>query len=307
MRCVHIDSQRRHAMSTNAIKIDHILCPTDLSMRSQLTLHFASGLASQLKAKLTACHFSPTVWLAAGYGLGGKRNEIEQQMAQTITAGRNGSAPRYAASVFENSVDTARDILDITKETAADLIVMKSRKGVASALHYGSMVERITRGSAVPVLLLPTNFLDSHTEEKNLNFRQVLFDYDFSEATDQLFPFAMVLTEGFNANLHLLTVLEPPHAGALKEVRSRDLLQNATKQRLEHLAESELNLSLNSTAAVEWGKHAETVLKYAENNEIDLICTTLPPAYFYYEKLYCAYLGQLLQSAKCPILALRSV
>ena len=48
-------------------------------------------------------------------------------------------------------------------------------------------------------------------------------------------------------------------------------------------------------------------LSFLLKREIDLVCTTLSPAYFYYDKLYCAYLGQLLQSAKCPILALRSV
>ena len=294
-------------MLTTQKKINHLLCPTDLSPRSQLTLRFAAGLASQLGAKITACHFSPTVWLTGGHALGGKRNEIEQQIAGAITNGRNGSAPRYTASVFENSVDPARDILDLAKTSAADLIVMKARKGIASALHYGSIVERTTRASTVPILILPTAFLDGPGGTKDLKFKQVLFDYDFSEATDQLFPIAMALTEGLNAKLYLLAVLEPPKAKAGEEIRSRELLQNATRLRLENLADAELNSSLDSEAAVVWGTHAQTVLEYAEKNEIDLICTTLPPAYFYFDKLYCAYLGQLLQSAKCPILALRSV
>lgn len=297
-------------MTKPNIRINHILCPTDLSDRSQRTLSFASGIAARLSAKVTACHFSPMVWLSAGYGLKTKRSEIEQQMTDAIRGSRNGSAPRFAASVFENSVDAARDILDLAKQQNADLIVLKARKGVYSAMHYGSIVERITRGSSIPLLLFPTNFLDSNSALTDVDFNEVLFDYDFSEATDKLFPVAMSLTEGFRANLHLLAVLEPPKGESsdpLRATQSRSMLQSATQQRLEHLAGNEVNKSLNSQAAVEWGKHAEKVLEYAKKHSIDLICTTLPPALFYYEKLYCAYLGQLLQSAKCPILTLRSV
>jgi hypothetical protein len=82
---------------------------------------------------------------------------------------------------------------------------------------------------------------------------------------------------------------------------------NATQNKLDQLVQNEVGMAAHSPATVAWGKHSRSVLKYADENNIDLICTTLPSAYFYYEKLYCAYLGQLLQSAKCPRLALRSV
>jgi hypothetical protein len=57
---------------------------------------------------------------------------------------------------------------------------------------------------------------------------------------------------------------------------------------------------------VEWGRHAETVLRYAKTHHIDLICTALAPPHFYFEKLYSAYLGSLLKSATCPILVKQS-
>jgi hypothetical protein len=159
-------------------------------------------------------------------------------------------------------------------------------------------------------LILPTRFLEDHSNEEDIEFKEVLFDYDFSEATDQLFPVAMALTEGYHANLHLLSVLEPPKAEAIETrqtASSRDMLLNATQQKLDRLVLSEAGNTSHSSASVTWGKHANSILKYVDDNDIDLICTTLSPAYFYYDKLYCAYLGQLLQSAKCPILALRAV
>ena len=58
--------------------------------------------------------------------------------------------------------------------------------------------------------------------------------------------------------------------------------------------------------AVEWGRHAETVLKRAKDHDVDLICTALHQPHFYFEKLYSTYLGSLLQSAQCPILVKQS-
>jgi nucleotide-binding universal stress UspA family protein len=292
-------------------KIKHILCPTDLSAKSQLTLNYASGIASRLSARITACHCSPTAWFSHDQDIWGKRRrEIDQQMIDTIKGDRNGSSPAFDTSIFDQSFDPAKDILHLAKDIDVDLIVLKARKSMFSALHYGSIVERIARGSNVPVLLLPTRFLETHPNNKDIDFHQVLFDYDFSEATDRLFPTAMALTDSFRANLHLLAVLEPPRAETVEvqqTAMSRDLLINATQQKLDHLAGSDLGNGIQSPATVAWGKHAKSVLEYTEKNKIDLICTTLSPTHFYYEKLYCAYLGQLLQSAKCPILALRSV
>lgn len=295
-------------MKTDQIR--HILCPTDLSPKSQSAVTVAAGIASHLSARLTACHCVGTNWFTADHAMPkSHREKIEGDIREAIVGTWNGSSPDWDIRVVEHSDDPARDILRVASELGVEMIVLKARKGVRSALHYGSMVERITRGAAVPVLLLPSKYLET-LEPHKINFRQVLFDYDFSETTDKLFPFAMELTKGFNANLHLLAVLEPPKAGSAEIAQtrsSRDKLQSATQQKLNHVADSGADKLISTEAVVEWGKHADTVLRYMENNNIDLICTTLSPAYFYYEKLYCAYLGQLLQSAKCPILALRSV
>ena len=309
-RCVDVCGAHS-SMKSSPVKIEHILCPTDLSSRSQLTLNFASGIAARLSAKITACHFSETAWFANDQSVETVRKmDIERSLVDVIKGERNGSAPEFGVTVSQASYDPSRDILELADELDVDLIVMKARRGVYSALHYGSLVERVTRGSRVPVLLLPTRFLDSHPRADEIDFNEVLFDYDFSEATDRLFPLAMALTEGFNAHLNLLAVLEPPAAESVEAahaITSQAMLKSVTQQKLNQLIDSRTSDAFDSQATVTWGRHADTVLSYAERQNVDLICTTLPPAYFYYEKLYCAYLGQLLQSANCPILALRSV
>jgi nucleotide-binding universal stress UspA family protein len=290
------------------MRIDHIFCPTDLSPRSQAVLAFAAGIAERMNAKLSACHCASSLWFTPGQHMPDQRRaEIVSQMGEAVLKNR---AVNWNPVVFEKSLDPAADILAFAREQDVDLIVMKARRSVFSALHFGSIVERVTRGAQVPVLLLPSRFVESIEDSHSLpNFREVLFDYDFSETTDKLFPTAMALTSRYRANLHLLSVLEPPPAFAVEAAQfsvSKTML-SAMRHRLDHIVGSASSSGISSPATVEWGDHAETVLAYAAQKNVDLICTTLSPPYYYFEKLYCAYLGRLLRSAQCPILTLRSV
>lgn len=294
-------------------RLERVLCPTDLSPWSQAALTFAAGIAARLSAKLTACHCASSVWFTPGQRMPDERRaEIESLLREAVlTSCAECGQPDWEPVIIEGSFDPAADILSLAREKRADLVVMKARKSVFSAFHYGSIVERVTTGARSPVLLLPSRFLDSMDPSVPAEFRQVLFDYDFSEANDKLFPVAMSLTAGYRANLHLLSVLEPPDQSSVETAQigaSKDLLRAATRQRLDRLiASDQRNMIRMAPRTVEWGRHADTVLSYASRQDIDLICTTLSPPFYYFEKLYCAYLGKLLQSAACPILLLRSV
>jgi nucleotide-binding universal stress UspA family protein len=274
---------------------------------------FAAGIAAMLSAKLIACHCATSIWFTPDQHIPEeRRTAIESGIREAILkAGDTGPVPEYEVSIIERSFEPAAALLDLSKKKKADLIVMKARKGVFSAFHFGSIVERVTTGAQVPVLILPAKFIDGlEGRSTRPEFKQVLFDYDFSEATDRLFPFAMSLTAGYHANLHLLSVLEPPRVSNVEVAAvgsSRNMLSVATQNRLENVASHGYRNMISVPATVEWGRHAETVLSYAAKNQIDLICTTLSPPYYYLEKFYCAYLGKLLLSARCPILVLRSV
>lgn len=291
--------------------IKHILCPTDLSLNSQKALGFASTLAGDLSAQLTACHVLRAPWFSPSIELSENKKEIEEKISAPIERANFGTENtlRWRASVIDNSFDPSRDILNLAKETNVDLIVMKARPGVMSAFRFGSIVERVIAASPCPVLLFPTRFLDRHEPEvDHLRFERILFDYDFSQATDELYRLVRSMSDGLAAELHVLSVLEPPtelspEFAAVGE--SRSVLQRATRQKLDNVLGGSTNAAVKT--AVEWGDHAETVLQYAADHNTDLICTTLSPPYYSFEKFYSVYLGQLLKSAKCPILVKQSV
>ena len=302
-------------MRTASAKIESIICPTDLSPRSQLAVGLAANLASRLSARLTAVHCRPGTWFGGETHL--SETEIDE-INQKVEDGARCGMPYFPDDldletvVFEGGADAATDIVRLARETSADLLVMKARRGVFSALHFGSIVERVTRTAPCPVLLLPNRFLDIWDGEVcSFKFREILFDYEFSETTNRLLPVAMALSEGLSANLHLLSVLEPPPAPVAAEMTqaglSRSILHAATNEKLNRVISTSAISNVHLPATVEWGKHAQTVLRYAAKHEIDLICTTLMAPQVYFDRLYCIYLGQLLQRARCPILVMRAV
>ena len=290
-----------------SMKIRHVLCPTDLSEKSQKALGFAAGLAETLHADLTACHCAPANWFTAENRLPVEEHQlIKSTIKERITScEKDKSTLTWRSMVIENSFDPARDILNLIREADADLVVMKARPSVLSAFRFGSIVERIVEGSQRPVLILPSRFLaDKDPAADELKFRRVLFDYDFSDSNDQLFRVATGLTRDYRAHLQMLSVLEPTFAST--EVApvgfSKTRVQTIVRRRIDDVLQAEGMSVMDVPTTVEWGRHAETVLRHAKTHDIDLICTTLAPAHFYFEKIYSAYLGRLLASAHTPIL-----
>jgi nucleotide-binding universal stress UspA family protein len=237
--------------------------------------------------------------------------KIDAAINKEITQNQEADGmPRVRTMIIENSFDPAKDILNIANETNVDLVVMKARPGVLSALHFSSIVERVVRRAACPVLLLPSKFIDERSSAaEGPEFRRILFDYDFSFATDELFRAAGALTRGYDAELHMLSVLEPPRAsprGLAFAGTSPALLQSAVRAKLDGALRG-CTAGPGTALAVQWGSHAETVLRYAREHSIDLICTTLAQPSLSVEKLYRVYLGELLRSSRCPVLVKQSV
>jgi nucleotide-binding universal stress UspA family protein len=293
-------------------KLDRILCPSDLSEKSQKVLGFATRLSETLNAELTACHCAPATWFTAENRLSkDEYKKLRSILKEQIVASEDPSGNLHWSSiVIENSFDPATDILALARESSADLIVMKARPGILSAFRFGSIVERIVENSPCPVLLLPSSFLakrDPRTEP--FEFQRILFDYDSSKATDELFKVANTMTHDYHAELHVLSVLKPMFNEVTEAApvrQSRTSVQTIIRRRLDEALHAEGRSVMDVPTSVEWGGHAETVLSYAKAHQIDLICTTLAPAHFYFEKIYSTYLGSLLKSATCPILVKHS-
>ena len=285
--------------------VQHVLCPTDLTPKSQRTIAFAGQLASVSGARLTTFHSMDDTWLhqsADDFAVG--KRAVRQQIFDCFAA-----EEIEIDVIVEKGSNPASEIIRFVRELDVDLLVMKARRGASSAFHFGSIVERVVSDVRCPVLLLPSAFLEENDPKLNkLNFRQILFDYDFSQATDELFHLTNALTRNYDSDLHVLSVLEPPvvfgvDPDQLESSKSR--LKNAVRERLSSVVRQESLVDVPTT--VEWGSHTDKILNYARANETDLICTALPAPSHFFEKIYRFYLGQLLTSAPCPVLVKQCV
>src|SRR5215203_7147660 len=111
--------------------IQHILCPSDLSAKSQEVLGFATRLAETLHARLTACHCAPVNWFTSENRLPKEEcDRMKRVIKDRITQCQGPlSSLAWQSVIIENSFNPARDIRNFAQECEVDLIVMKARPG----------------------------------------------------------------------------------------------------------------------------------------------------------------------------------
>jgi nucleotide-binding universal stress UspA family protein len=108
-------------------------------------------------------------------------------------------------------------------------------------------------------------------------FKKVLFPIDFSECSEKVFPKALQTAKTFDARLYLLFVARDISYLTNIDV-SRDLLMNtvaevarAGEKQMEAFCDKYLNGFSNYETKVVIGSPEEEILKYADDQGIDLI------------------------------------
>jgi len=135
-----------------------ILVPTDLSNRSEVAVDYGASLAEKFGANLVLFTNvnGPEEQELADYGrVEGLSIGDAADAALKLTAHTN-YPDKEVARIVRFDDQAADGILAAAEESSADLIVMAShgRTGM-SRWMLGSVAEKIVRGSAVPVLIVP--------------------------------------------------------------------------------------------------------------------------------------------------------
>lgn len=108
-------------------------------------------------------------------------------------------------------------------------------------------------------------------------YKKILFPIDFSECSEKIFPDALQMAEAFGARLYLLFVARDISYLTTIDV-SRDLLMNtvaevarAGEKQMEAFCDQNIKGFSNYETKVVMGNPAEEILKYAEDQGIDLV------------------------------------
>ena len=108
-------------------------------------------------------------------------------------------------------------------------------------------------------------------------FKKILFPIDFSEYSEKVFPYALDMAKKFDAKLHLLFVARDISyltiTGAARDVLASTIAEvvRAGKKTMREFCDKELSDFPNYETEVVMGNPADSILKFANERDIDLI------------------------------------
>lgn len=288
------------------MKIECILCPTDLSPDSDEALRYAIALTRAYNAELILLHCDIT-----DDGPANNHDDAVQAIRAALQAhsGVNGIEGIDWKSLVVTGDDAGETIAREAAIYGVDLIVMRSRRRPHRAALLGSTAESVSRTAPCPVLVMHTDERDWVTGlDTKIELKRVLVAYDFSDYSELALNYALSLAQEYQSELHLLHVL-PPYSLNESEVSwyplGREGAYHKAAHRLQKAVPNEAHLWCDLKHAVSEGQPYREILNYAEKNEIDLICLGAHGAGFGMRTLFGSNVDRVLRQAPCPVLVTR--
>ena len=291
------------------IRIERILCPTDLSAESDEALRYGVALARAYEAKLILLHCSGQDSLPE------EKNERKMMSHMNRLFGESLVPHLGIASMNElnwegivrhNVRDVGRAIVLEAIWQDTDLIVMRSRRRPRAAILLGSTAESVCRNAPCPVLVthpLEREWVSMSTGEIDLT--RILIAHDFSPDAEAAFNFGISLAQEYRAQVHLLHVLDTDGHEEPELAWSPSSTGNGCAfiaRKLQEAVPEEAQLWCEIVKVVRCRKVYEEVLAYAKEQEIDLICMGASGSDWSIGKLLGSNIDRVLREAPCPVL-----
>lgn len=292
------------------LRIERILCPTDLSSESDEGLRYAVALTCAYKAKLFLLYCKE----ASSNGLeNAPGSEITSLFTESL-ASHLGLADfcdlNWEGLVAKNVNDVGKAIVQEAAKHKIDLIVMRSRRRPHAAVLLGSTAETVSRTAPCPVLVThpgEREWVGLSTGE--IDLQRILVAHDFSSDSELALNCGISLAQEYQAELHLLHVLtkaeqeEPELAWS----QGTESAYTSAARKLQKAIPKEVFLWSQVTNAVRFGKPYQEALAYAKEHNIDLICMGAGETEFTVGALLGSNVDRVLRQAPCPVLVTRPV
>jgi nucleotide-binding universal stress UspA family protein len=140
---------------------------------------------------------------------------------------------------------------------------------------------------------------------------KILAPTDFSDHAAHAFGYARTFADRWNAELHLLNVIEPavfPTEAGLTPIGMMKLteeLENAAHANLKSLAERETMKGLTVETAVAHGRASSAIIDYATIKEIDMIVLATHGRRGLEHLIFGSTAERVVREAPCPVLTVR--
>jgi nucleotide-binding universal stress UspA family protein len=299
------------------IQFGSILCATDFSENSNRTFAYGAAIARQYGAKLYACHAIDLTGVAI-YGEF-QLDPVGQQLRVTQEA-----QAQLKELLAPQGVDwepliavgqPAAEIARIVEEKKIDLVVTATRghSGLKRIL-LGSVTQRLMRTLACPLLAVhspePAGAAPPPAEAR---FRRILIGCDFSADSLLALDYGLSLAQEFEAELHLVHVVEPSAyyvlaktAGGASAASAPALPVDRVEEKLKELVPAEARNWCSPKTAVLRGRPDEELAVYAAARRIDLIVIGVRGYGLVKTILMGSTTDRLVPRAPCPVLTVNA-
>lgn len=288
------------------MRIERILCPTDLSADSEAALRYAATLARAYDAQLMLMYCEPDS-PSAPIIMANPRAALDATLRQ------HASTCEIERWQWQTKIVKCDDPGDcITREASrygADLVIMRSRRRPHRAALLGSVAESVSRTAPCPVMVVHSDERDwIDGDGREIALRRVLVAFDFSDHSEQALKLGLLIAQEYQAELHLLHVL-PPFTLNEPEISWYPLgsegIYHKAARRLQKAVPDEAHLWCKIKNVVSEGQPYREIIHYAEENEIDLVCIGAQGAGFGILALFGSNVDRVLRQAPCPVLVAR--
>jgi|SRR5450755_335159 nucleotide-binding universal stress UspA family protein len=287
------------------IELKNVLFATDLSDAASVAIPYAKEIARRYGAKLFVLHVRPLVvnpmtppqtWVnveeAAKIDEERQRKQLAAQFAEEN------------AEILMEEGDVQSVMASAIRNHKIDLVVIGTRgRSGFRKFFLGSVAEEIFRQASCPVLTVGPHAPSAVVP--NARPRSILYATDFNTDSQLAAAYAVSLAQEFHASLTLIHVARDPGTGEL--VNAAQLEQHHLAQ-LRSLVPSEAEARCKVEYVVKHGEVAETILKVAEERNVDLILLGVRPEKGFpgaSTHLPIATAHKVVSHANCPVLTIR--
>jgi len=290
------------------VKVERILCPTDLSTESDEALRYAVALARIYEAKLFLVHCSEQDSFTEEKDAEKLKTQMNRLFVESLVPHLGLATMNeidWHGLLRPNVHDIGNAIVREAVVQKIDLIVMRSRRRPRAAVLLGSTAETVCRNAPCPVLVthpLEREWVSMSSGEIDLN--RVLIAHDFSRDSQIAMNFGLSFAQEYQAEVHLMHVLntegneEPEFAWSSSSTGSA---YTFTARKLQEALPKEVHLWCKFVNLVCCGKVHEEILNYAKEHEIDLICMGVSGS-AWLGTLLGSNVDRVLREAPCPVL-----
>jgi nucleotide-binding universal stress UspA family protein len=297
------------------VKINRILCATDFSDFSNQTVAFGTALAKEFRATLLICHIVELPF-AAMYGEVQLDPIVHQermaayahkQLIRLIDAKDIDWAPLVAVG------HAADEIARLVTQEEVDLVISATHGNSGlKRLLLGSVTERLMRTLTCPLLIVRDQVSSAEVKPARVfQPKKILVGCDFSSDSALAFQYGLSLAQEFEAELHLVHVIEPPvyqdilTATETHEGDYRAGIIPQLRRKLTHMVPVEARNWCRPVSVLLEGKSDEAINLYAQLNDIDLIVLGVRGHGLVESLLVGSTTDRVARQAPCPVLSVR--